>query len=87
VILITLDVTKGPIVFRSLSLLAVPVKKLPKDVLSLKLKEADACGINSLKSNTENAADTIAVIDCAGNRLYNSPAYRKALGYSSEELK
>ena len=35
---------------------------------------------------TENAADMIAVIDCAGNRLYNSPAYKKVLGYSSEEL-
>jgi PAS domain S-box-containing protein len=36
---------------------------------------------------TENAADMIAVIDCAGNRLYNSPAYQKVLGYTSEELK
>ena len=36
---------------------------------------------------TENAADMIAVIDCAGNRLYNSPAYQKVLGYSSQELK
>lgn len=36
---------------------------------------------------TENAADMIAVIDCAGNQLYNSPAYQKVLGYSSEELK
>ena len=36
---------------------------------------------------TENAADMIAVIDYAGNRLYNSPAYQKVLGYSSEELK
>ena len=36
---------------------------------------------------TENAADMIAVVDCAGNRLYNSPAYQKILGYSSEELK
>ena len=36
---------------------------------------------------TENAADMIAVIDCAGNRLYNSPAYQKVLGYSSDELK
>ncbi|MGA9550614.1 MAG: EAL domain-containing protein, partial [Candidatus Sulfotelmatobacter sp.] len=36
---------------------------------------------------TENAADMIAVIDYAGKRLYNSPAYQKVLGYSSEELK
>src|SRR5450755_2383420 len=36
---------------------------------------------------TENAADMIAVVDCAGNRLYNSPAYQKVLGYSSAELK
>jgi PAS domain S-box-containing protein len=36
---------------------------------------------------TENAADMIAVVDCAGNRLYNSPAYQRVLGYSPEELK
>jgi PAS domain S-box-containing protein len=36
---------------------------------------------------TENAADMIAVIDGAGNRLYNSPAYQKVLGYSPGELR
>jgi PAS domain S-box-containing protein len=36
---------------------------------------------------TENAADMIAVIDCAGNRLYNSPSYQTVLGYTSAELK
>ncbi len=36
---------------------------------------------------TENAADMIAVIDRNGNRLYNSPAYQKVLGYSPAELK
>jgi PAS domain S-box-containing protein len=36
---------------------------------------------------TENAADMIAVIDGAGNRLYNSPAYQKVLGYSPEDLR
>ena len=35
---------------------------------------------------TENAADMIAVIDSSGQRLYNSPAYQKVLGYSPEEL-
>jgi PAS domain S-box-containing protein len=35
---------------------------------------------------TENAADMIAVIDCDGQRLYNSPAYQKILGYDAEEL-
>jgi len=35
---------------------------------------------------TENAADMIAVVDVEGNRLYNSPAYEKVLGYSAEEL-
>jgi diguanylate cyclase (GGDEF)-like protein/PAS domain S-box-containing protein len=35
---------------------------------------------------TENAADMIAVVDGEGNRLYNSPAYEKVLGYSGEEL-
>ena len=35
---------------------------------------------------TENAADMIAVVDGEGNRLYNSPAYEKVLGYSPAEL-
>jgi PAS domain S-box-containing protein len=36
---------------------------------------------------SENAVDMIALVDCAGNRLYNSPAYQKVLGYSPEDLK
>ena len=35
---------------------------------------------------TENAADMIAVIDNHGDRIYNSPAYYKVLGYSQREL-
>ena len=35
---------------------------------------------------SENAADMIAVVDSDGNRLYNSPAYQKVLGYSQEEM-
>ncbi|MGA8270008.1 MAG: EAL domain-containing protein [Candidatus Sulfotelmatobacter sp.] len=35
---------------------------------------------------SENAADMIAVVDKDGNRLYNSPAYRKVLGYNDEDL-
>lgn len=35
---------------------------------------------------SENAADMIAVVDRDGNRLYNSPAYQKILGYSPDEL-
>ncbi len=34
----------------------------------------------------ENAADMIAVVDMDGRRIYNSLAYQKILGYSSEEL-
>ena len=34
----------------------------------------------------ENIPDMIAVVDQDGNRLYNSPAYGKYLGYSDEEL-
>ncbi|HEV2299625.1 MAG TPA: PAS domain S-box protein [Candidatus Acidoferrales bacterium] len=36
---------------------------------------------------SENAADMIAVVDVNGNRLYNSPAYEKFLGYTPEELR
>src|ERR1700733_13108881 len=36
---------------------------------------------------SENAADMIALVDGDGRRLYNSPAYLKALGYSPEDLK
>lgn len=35
----------------------------------------------------ENAADMIAVVDMEGQRIYNSMAYQKVLGYSPEELK
>jgi PAS domain S-box-containing protein len=35
---------------------------------------------------SENAADMVAVVDVNGRRLYNSPAYKKVLGYSSKEL-
>ena len=35
----------------------------------------------------ENAVDMIAVVDAKGQRLYNSPAYERVLGYSAEELK
>jgi len=35
---------------------------------------------------TENAADMIALVDVKGHRLYNSPAYRRILGYSAAEL-
>jgi two-component system cell cycle sensor histidine kinase/response regulator CckA len=35
---------------------------------------------------SENAADMIAVVDAEGNRIYNSPAYQRILGYSNEEL-
>src|SRR5258708_23093212 len=34
----------------------------------------------------ENAADMIALVDVKGHRLYNSPAYKRILGYSSAEL-
>ena len=35
---------------------------------------------------SENAADMIAVVDKSGNRVYNSPAYQKILGYSQDDL-
>jgi PAS domain S-box-containing protein len=36
---------------------------------------------------SENAVDMIALVDCDGHRLYNSPAYQRVLGYSPEDLK
>ena len=35
---------------------------------------------------TENAGDMIALVDVKGRRLYNSPAYKRVLGYSAGEL-
>lgn len=35
---------------------------------------------------TENAADMIALVDVKGRRIYNSPAYKRILGYTSSEL-
>jgi PAS domain S-box-containing protein len=39
-----------------------------------------------LRLITDNAADLIAVVDAAGNRLYNSPSYQRVLGYAPSEL-
>jgi two-component system, cell cycle sensor histidine kinase and response regulator CckA len=36
---------------------------------------------------SENAADMLAVVDMEGRRVFNSLAYLKILGYTSEELK
>ena len=35
---------------------------------------------------SENVADMIALVDVKGRRLYNSPAYKRILGYSAAEL-
>jgi PAS domain S-box-containing protein len=35
---------------------------------------------------SENAEDLIAVVDSEGKQLYNSPGYKKILGYQPEEL-
>jgi len=35
---------------------------------------------------TENAGDMIALVDTKGRRLYNSPSYKRLLGYSPAEL-
>ncbi|MFQ5770645.1 MAG: PAS domain S-box protein [bacterium] len=35
---------------------------------------------------SENAADLIAVVDCKGYFLYNSPSYKTLLGYPPDEL-
>jgi len=35
---------------------------------------------------SENAADMIALVDADGHRIYNSPSYKRILGYSPEEL-
>jgi PAS domain S-box-containing protein len=35
---------------------------------------------------SENAADMIAVVDAAGNRIYTSPSYEQILGYPPEDL-
>ncbi len=36
---------------------------------------------------SENAADMIAVVNADGTRAYNSPSYKRLLGYSPEELR
>jgi PAS domain S-box-containing protein len=41
----------------------------------------------TFKMIAENAGDLIAVVDPAGNRIYNNPSYLRVLGYTPEELK
>jgi len=35
---------------------------------------------------SSKTADMIALVDVKGNRVYNSPAYKRILGYSAAEL-
>ncbi len=54
--------------------------------------EASRSDLSALKDDhlfrsiMENVADLIAVVDAQGYRIYNSPAYKKVLGYTSSEL-
>ncbi|HZR32054.1 MAG TPA: PAS domain S-box protein [Terriglobales bacterium] len=41
----------------------------------------------TFKMIAENAGDLIAVVDPAGNRIYNNSSYLRVLGYTPEELK
>ena len=55
-----------------------------------KHKEAEEAKNRSeqlFRSIAENSADLIAVVDKAGHRIYNNPAYERLLGYTPEELK
>ena len=55
-----------------------------------KHKEAEEAKNRSdqlFRSIAENSADLIAVVDKAGHRIYNNPAYERLLGYTQEELK
>jgi len=52
-----------------------------------RMEEAQIRSEQLFRLIAENSADLIAVVDNAGNRIYNNPAYRRILGFSPEELK
>jgi diguanylate cyclase (GGDEF)-like protein/PAS domain S-box-containing protein len=55
-------------------------------IRAYQLRRASAKREELFRIVTENAADMIALVDVKGNRLYNSPAYRRVLGYSAADL-
>lgn len=52
----------------------------------LKIRKDNAKREELFQIVTETAADMIALVDVKGRRLYNSPAYKRILGYSAAEL-
>ncbi len=65
---------------------ALAILVIYQEVRVYRIRRASAKREELFQIVTENAADMIALVDVKGHRLYNSPAYKRILGYSSAEL-
>jgi diguanylate cyclase (GGDEF)-like protein/PAS domain S-box-containing protein len=65
---------------------ALAILVIYQEVRVYQIRRASAKREELFQIATENAADMIALVDVKGHRLYNSPAYKRILGYSSAEL-
>jgi diguanylate cyclase (GGDEF)-like protein/PAS domain S-box-containing protein len=72
--------------WRTLALAALGVFALLQEIRVYAIRCASRKREELFQIVTENAADMIALVDVKGNRLYNSPAYKRILGYSAAEL-
>jgi PAS domain S-box-containing protein/diguanylate cyclase (GGDEF)-like protein len=69
-----------------LALTALPLIILVQLFLIFRIRRESRKNEEIFQVVTENAADMIALVDVKGRRLYNSPAYKRILGYSPAEL-
>src|SRR5579872_7334172 len=72
--------------WQSLALTTLAVFAMGEEIRIFIIRRESKKNEELFKIVTENAADMIALVDVKGRRLYNSPAYKRILGYSSAEL-
>src|SRR2546421_9246917 len=69
-----------------IALAALVILVIYQQIRMFRIRRASKQREELFKIVTENAADMIALVDVKGRRLYNSPAYKRILGYSPAEL-
>src|SRR5271166_216280 len=64
-----------------LALSALVILAIYQQILVFRIRRASRNREELFQIVTENAADMIALVDVKGRRLYNSPAYKRILGW------
>jgi len=83
------DISPGsimPLLWQSVAIVALVLLVVYQQFRLFRIRRHTRKQAELFQIVTENAADMIALVDVKGHRLYNSPAYKRILGYSTAEL-